>query len=275
MRHVLVIGVGVAVAGFGGCIAVESGDTVLHVDAADRAEEKHIRSDLWRVQKAVSEVRVRYGLEDVAVRVSVRELGGLGETTPAFDGLHVKGATFVLNKRLFTDQHPDLDAIILGLTSHELAHALHYARMSRADALELGLRYDRMMSKPEGPDHDWIRAYEQVTDMTAIALGFGEALIHQKKASEANLAANHPPKVWDFYLHEHEIRSLMEDRDLLRARTREALATLGLRSLESLLDHPAFDEDGDLIFGTQSSLSPRERVLLVLAIEASRGEPTP
>lgn len=230
----------------GGCLSVERGDTVLRVKAGDREEEKALRRELWRVEKAVAEVRVHYGLEDIAIEVTVTEMGGLGQTSPLVSGLSVSGASFVMNKRLFLEQHPDLDDIVLGLTSHELAHALHYARMSDTDLIELGLTYDSMLKHPEGPHKDWVRAYEQLTDMTAIAMGYGEVLIHQKSASEANLAANHPEHVWDFYLHEHEIRALMADEAELLRKMEEAMVVLALPSLRRFLEHPRLDADGDL-----------------------------
>ncbi len=83
--------------------------------------------------------------------------------------------------------------------------------------------------------------------MTAIALGFSDSLIHQKAASEANIAANHPPRVWSFYLHEAEIRELASDRVRLRARIEECIETLGLASLREMYEHPRFDDDGDLL----------------------------
>lgn len=229
-----------------GCISTRPGDTLLRVSTPDPEEEKTLRRELWRVERAIADVRVRYGLEDITIEVEITDLGGLGQTHPAFSGLHVGGAKFVLNKRLFHDQHPDLDDIITGLTAHELAHALHYARMQPHDLVHLGSTYGSAMSHPEGHGRDWVRAYEQLTDMTAIALGYGEHLIHQKSASEANLAANHPPHVWDFYLKEPEIRDLMADRELLAGRIAAALGVLGLPSLEAFLEHPAFDDDGDL-----------------------------
>lgn len=73
--------------------------------------------------------------------------------------------------------------------------------------------------------------FEQLTDMTAIALGYAEELVHQKAASEDNLARNHPPHVWDFYLKEDEIRRLAADEEELWRRIGEALVELELRSL--------------------------------------------
>ncbi len=132
-----------------GCISVKPGDIVLHVDVEDEAEAKQIRRELWRVQRAISEVQVHYGLQDIAIEVVVTDLGGLGETSPALEGLSVHGAKFALNKHVLIDGHPDIDAIIYGLTAHELAHALHYARMHPNDLVTLGIRYDRMMKNPE------------------------------------------------------------------------------------------------------------------------------
>ena len=153
---------------------------------------------------------MRYGLEDITVAVVVTDLGGLGETTPAVSGLaNISGAKVVLNKRLFLEEHPDLDMILVGLLAHEMMHGLHYARMPKADLVELGRRYRAMMKRPDGPQREWVRAYERLTDMLTIRLGYGEELTHQKRASEANLAANDPPQVWDFYLTEPEIRAMM------------------------------------------------------------------
>jgi hypothetical protein len=232
-----------------GCIEAKSGDTLYRVDAADLEEEKVIRRKLWHVGKALEDVRVRYALEDITVSVLVTDLGGLGEASPAFSGLaNVSGAKVVLSKRLFLEEHPDLDLILTGLIAHEMMHALHYARMPRSDLIELGRRYGAMLRNPEGPQHEWVRAYERLTDMLTIKLGYGTELIHQKRASEANLAANDPPQVWDFYLTEEEIRAMMADPDLLDREIDAAIEIISLPSTRGLRDTPVLlDEDGDLV----------------------------
>ena len=226
-----------------GCVHVDPGGTVLNVRVDDPDEARAVRLQMWRVERAVEIVRVEYGLEDIAIEVIVTDLGGLGETMPGLDdSLHVEAAIVTLNKNLFIEEHPDLDDILLGLLAHELAHGLHYARMSRADTVELGLNYDQFMKHPS-PDTDlerWIRAYEQYTDITTIAHGYGDQLVHQKRASEENLAIHHPPKVWDFYLHEDEIRAFMADPGAMIAAANEHLETLNLSSLDSMREHPRF-----------------------------------
>jgi hypothetical protein len=243
LRSMVVAALVVWLPALAGCVHVDPGGTVLNVRVDDPDEDRAVRLQMWRVERAIEIVRVEYGLEDIAVEVIVTDIGGLGETMPGLDdSLHVEAAIVTLNKSLFIEEHPDLDAILLGLLAHEMAHGLHYARMSRADTIELGVNYDQFMKHP-APDtqlESWIRAYEQYTDMTTIAHGYGEQLVHQKRASEENLAIHHPPKVWDFYLHEDEIRELMADPELLVARANEHLDTLNLPSLESMREHPRF-----------------------------------
>jgi len=126
-------------------------------------------------------------------------------------------------------------------------HAWHYTHMSEDDLLELALRYNAMLDNPEGPQRDFIRAYERLTDMMTIEFGYGEQLIHQKRASHANIAIHPPPAVWEFYLDEHEIRAMMADEALLHEEIGKALDTLELPSLEAARAKPIFDQDGDFL----------------------------
>jgi hypothetical protein len=230
------------------CSTVRRGDTLYRVRADDLEERRAIHRQLWRVQRAVAEVRAAYELDDIALEVVVTNLAGLGQTTPALAGLaEIRGAKVVLAKHLLLGQHEELDEILLGLVAHELAHALHYTRLSKADLVELGLRYDQMLANPNGPARRPIRAYERLTDLTVIALGFGDALVYQKRASEANLAANDPPQVWDFYLTEPEIRALLSDRRLLRQEIEAAIAAVALPSFKRLKLDALVDADGDLL----------------------------
>lgn len=230
------------------CSTVRRGDTLYRVRADDLDEQRSIHRQLWRVQRAIADVRETYELDDIALEVVITTLGGLGQTTPAIAGLaEIRGAKVLLNKRLFLEEHEELDEILLGLMAHELAHALHYARLSKADLVELGLRYDQMLANPRGPARRSIRAYERLTDMTVIALGYGEALTHQKRAAEANLALNEPPEVWDFYLTEPEIRRLMRDRRALRDEIETAIRALALPSFKRLNLDALVDADGDLL----------------------------
>lgn len=231
------------------CINTRAGDTLYRVETDSLEEEKAIRRQLWRVGKAVEDVRMRYALEDVTVAVAVTELGGLGAATPALSGLaNVSGAKVVLSKRLLLEPPSDLDQVLVGLLAHELMHALHYARFSRADLATIGLRYDAMMRDEHGPQREWVRAYERFTDMLTIKYGYGLELIHQKRASEANLAANDPPQVWDFYLTEAEIRGYLADDASLDRDIEAAMAIIDLPSVEALRDLPLlFDADGDFV----------------------------
>lgn len=232
-----------------GCVNTRRGDTLYRVKAATASEEKQIRRQLWRVGRAFEDVRVRYALDDVTVQVVITDLRGLGETTPAFSGAaEVSGAKVLLNKRLLLDEYEDLDEILHGLAAHELMHALHYARLPRAELIPLGRRYAEAMRNPQGTQRPWVRAYERFTDMMTIRMGYGEALIHQKRASEAHLTAPGPPQVWDFYLTEPEIRAMMADPELLTREARAALSLLGLPSATRLFEKPLeLDGDGDLV----------------------------
>lgn len=231
-----------------GCVSCKPGDTVYRVKVDDEEEAKLVRLKMWRVARAVEIVSVRYGLTDITVEVIIEDLGGLGETQPTLTpAAEVDGAKMFINKRLFVEGHPDLDDILLGLVAHELAHAMHYSRMSTRDLATLGIRYDRAMKNPDGPQVEWVRSYERLTDMTAIALGFGPELVHQKRASEQNLAENDPEHVWDFYLKEDEIVELTNDRERLRASIQEELDVLKLPSLSRLPEHLKFDQDGDVV----------------------------
>ena len=232
-----------------GCINTRRGDTLYRVKAATPSEEKQIRRQLWRIGRAMEDVRVRYALDDVTVHVVVTDLQGLGETTPAFSGsAEVSGSRVLINKRLLLDEYENLDEILHGLAAHELMHALHYARMPRTELIVLGQRYAEATRYPHGRQRPWVRAYERLTDMMTIRMGYGEELIHQKRASEALLTAPGPPEVWDFYLTEPEIRAMMADPDLLLREARAALVLLELPSATRLFEKPIeLDEDGDLV----------------------------
>jgi len=233
-----------------GCVASRRGATLMTVNVDDRQQEKQIRRQLSQLLKATEDVKIRYGLTDIEVEAIVVEMGGLGATTPAFSRAgKVNTAVVVINKRLFLDPEyrDDIDEILTGLMAHELAHALHYARMSRPDLVTLGYRYKKFMDNPNGKWRDWAEAYEQLTDLMAIYFGYGEELIHQKRASELNLAHNGPEQVWDFYLTEEEIRELVEDGEHFRQRFRETADRVGLRSFNPDTYDVVLDEDGDLI----------------------------
>lgn len=245
MSRTVVVPLLLALAFLTGCISVDTGGTAINLRTDSEAKEARIRTELWRIEKAVEQVRFRYGLNHVPVEVIVTDLGGLGETIPALDGMaSVHGGIVRINESTLLDLHPDTDDILLGLFAHELAHALHYDRLSPTDLARLGTRYNRYYNSLDEELRPWIEAYEQLTDMTAIALGYAEPLIHQKHASEANLATNHPDHVWDFYLNESEIRALDADRSLLYQRIDEALAIVDLPSLNFLAGKPVFDEFG-------------------------------
>jgi len=232
-----------------GCTTIRPGDTVYRIKAVDLEEEKVIRRKLWHVGRAVEDVRVRYALDDITVSVVITDLGGLGEATPTFSGLaDVSGARILLSKRLFLEDHPELDMVLTGLLAHEMMHALQYARMPKQDLIEVGRRYNAAMDNPNGPQREWVRAFERLTDMMTIKLGYGEELTYQKAASEANLAANDPAMVWDFYLTEPEIRAMMADSELLDREMRAAVDVLGLPSARVMLETPVvLDEHGDLV----------------------------
>lgn len=235
----------------GGCVSVRRGDTLFHVETAALEDEKTIRRELWRIERAIEDVRLRYGLEGVTLEIDVTDLGGLGETAPALSGLaDISGAKVHINSRLFLEEElidHNLDDVLTGLIAHEFMHAWHYTHMSTADLIELGRRYQAMLDDPHGPQREWIRAYERLTDMMTIEFGYGEQLVHQKQASHANIAIHHPPAVWDFYLDGHEIRAMMADEAALRAEIAAALDILDLPSLDAARARPVFDSDGDFV----------------------------
>lgn len=217
------------------CLHVPPGATILTVETDDPKVEQAVRPELWRVERAVEAIKIRYGLTDIGIEVVVTDLGGLGETRPALDErLGIEAAVVSLHERLFLDGHPDLDDILVGLLAHELVHGLQEARASRGDLAVIGFRYERFLLEPANESlREWVMHFEQLTDMTAIAHGYAEELVHQKRASAENLARNHPKHVWDFYLGEDEIRALAADPESLRARMEAALIVVNLRSVEA------------------------------------------
>ncbi|MEM6568673.1 MAG: hypothetical protein AAF957_09705 [Planctomycetota bacterium] len=227
-----------------GCRSSHSGRSSIRVIGCTTAEEDTIRLQEWRVLRAMEDVIVRYGLEGLDVDVVIEEEGGLGESRPEVDLiLDVTGAHVSINRALLLDDPPAGDDVFLGLFAHELAHALHYARIDRADLLILAERYVRFFENPSGSLKPWAAAYEQLTDMTAIAHGYGVPLQAQKRASAENVARHHPKKVWDFYLTEEEIARLDADRDLLAERMDEAAKVVGLSSLMRLVEELKVLED--------------------------------
>lgn len=224
------------------------GQTTFRIKVDDVGEQKAIRRELWRASKAVEDVRVKYGLTSYNVQIVVTDSEGLGSAMPTLSPIAVvKGARIVLSKLLFLSDHPEIDQIMVGMAAHEMAHAMHYTGMSRLDLLDLGRRYNKALNNPDGPQVAWVRTYERMTDMTAIALGYGDELIWQKRASAQNLALNEPKGVWDFYLTEDEIRAYMADRKAVRDAITASLEELNLPSLRRFRDRLRFDEDGDVI----------------------------
>ncbi|MEM9379915.1 MAG: hypothetical protein AAGB93_08175 [Planctomycetota bacterium] len=220
-----------------GCRSTESGRSSIRVVGCTPAEEDAIRLQEWRVLRAMEDVVVRYGLEGLDVDVVIEQEGGLGETRPEVDLiLDVTGARVSIHRALLLDDPPAGDDVLVGLFAHELAHALHYSRMSRADLLVFAERYVRFFEDPTGSLRPWAAAYEQLTDMTAIAHGYAEPLQAQKRASALNVARHHPKKVWDFYLTEDEIADLGADRERLRERMERAARTVDLASVDRFVE---------------------------------------
>jgi hypothetical protein len=216
-----------------GCRATLGGGTTIRVPGATRTEEDAIRLQEWRIERAAQQVIVAYGLEGLDLEIVLEEEGGLGKTRPRLDAIaEVDGATVSINRRLFLDDPPASDDVLLGLFAHELAHALHYAHMSEVDLVVFAERYGRFYLDPQGDLRAWAAAYERLTDLTAIAYGYAEPLIAQKIASKDNVARHHPKKVWDFYLEPEEIAELAGDPSALRSRIDAAAAVVGLFSLE-------------------------------------------
>ena len=219
------------------CQADGGASTSIRVEDATGEQEDEIRLQEWRVERAVQEVLVRYGLEGLNVSIVIEEEGGLGETKPNVDAiLDVTGVTVSINERLFLDEPPAGDDVLLGLFAHELAHALHYSKMSRLELVEFGERYLRFFENPEGHLKPWAAAYERFTDLTAIAYGFGVPLTAQKVASKDNVARHHPHKVWDFYLEPVDIRALSKDPVALKKRIDQALDVVNIGSLREFAE---------------------------------------
>jgi hypothetical protein len=214
------------------CQPTQSGRTSITVRASDKDEEVAIRRQEWMVDKAVEDVVITYDLELENLDVVIEQEGGLGETQPEFAvDLLVDGSTVSINKLLFLEKNPEQDAILLGLFAHELGHALHYSEMSELDLAVFGEKYERFYLDPQGGLRDWAEAYEQFTDLTAIAHGYGAPLIQQKIRSQDNVSKNHPPKVWNFYLKPDEIAALMQDRESFEKKRDATLEVIDLDSL--------------------------------------------
>jgi len=233
MRTLLIL----ALALLPGCVSTPRGSGVISVEVDDPEQEIAIRRQLYLVEEAIELAVIAYELERITIDVVVRDLGPLGQTTPDFDPfLEVDAATIKLSTTLFSDPETDLQAVLIGLMAHEMGHALHYAHMSDADLLALGERYEAFSKNPQGPERDWAKAYEQLTDMTAIAHGFAEPLIAQMVASKDNITHHHPKHVWNFYLTPEEIRELDADRALLRERMLAAAKTVDLADLTRFIE---------------------------------------
>lgn len=214
------------------CQSEKGGVSSIRVKGMTKAEEDRVRLQEWRVERAMQEVIVRYDLEGLNIMVVIEEEGGLGETKPSVDLiLEATGATVSINERLFLDDPPASDDVLLGLFAHELGHALHYSKMNQAELIVFAERYVRFFESPHGELRRWAAAYEQFTDLTAIAHGYADVLVAQKIASKDNVARHHPEKVWDFYLEPEDIAALGKDPALLRARIDETLQVVGFTSL--------------------------------------------
>lgn len=227
----------VSILALSACAGPPRGSEIITIKVNDPEEEIAIRRQLYLVEEAIQLAVIAYELEDLTIDVVIRDLGGLGQTTPDFDPLlEVEGATIILSTTLFTDPEVDLEAVLVGLMAHEVGHALHYRHMNDLELVSLGERYQAFAGNPDGPERDWAMAYEQLTDMTAIAHGFAEPLVAQKIAAQDNITHHHPKHVWNFYLTPEEIRALDADRETLRVRMQESAAIVRLAGLTKLIE---------------------------------------
>lgn len=208
------------------------GGTIIAIRGSTPAEQEAIREHFPRIEAAVDQVVAAYGIGHLTVRVVVKPLGGLGETSPDVGyTARVFGGSVSLNKRLLLDPPDNIDEVLLGLFAHELAHAMHYEAMNTVDLAIFGQRYAAFYHSPNGRYQQWARAYERLTDLTAIAHGFAGPLAAQKRASTHNIEKYRPAKVWDFYLSGDEIALASMDPADLSQRISERLEEVKLPSL--------------------------------------------
>ncbi len=208
------------------------GGTIITIRGSDPDEAEALRAYFPRIETAVDEVVAAYGIEHLTVRVIIKPLGGLGETTPEISyTARVFGGSVSLNKRLLLDPPDNLDEVLLGLFAHELAHAMHYDAMNTVDLIIFGQRYLAFYNNPNGANQKWARSYERLTDLTAIAHGFAGPLAAQKQASTHNIEKYRPRKVWDFYLTGDEIALAAMDGSDLTQRIDARLEEVKLPSL--------------------------------------------
>ena len=209
--------------------------TLTLTQRADLTDDQHdnINQSYASLVDLQDDITRQYGIGHYSQTYVLKKTEGLGSCLPDFNILfQVKGATINLHISLFTNQQDsDLKEAIHGLLAHELAHAQHYHRLSTLELLMLGLRYGSYtLQLANSPWAEWVRSYERFTDLQAIAYGYGEALIEQKKLTRDLLgtvfSGDNPDYELSAYLTEEEIASIQQTPEVFEALLEKTLNTL-------------------------------------------------
>ncbi|WP_281646506.1 hypothetical protein [Parendozoicomonas sp. Alg238-R29] len=196
-------------------------------------QHEEISSHYALLMEVQDNITRKYKINNDTQKYVLKLTNRLGNTTPMFSGLSVSGAQINLNYTLLTfsrDDEIDKDAIT-GLVAHELAHAQHYKLLPTLDLLNLGLRYSSYEKKSsKSAWAEWVRAYEQFTDMQVIAFGYATELIAQKRKTHSYIQEHEFGKApfYEFsaYLTEEEIRALDENDETFNQKMEQLLKVL-------------------------------------------------
>lgn len=235
---------------FTGCSATRTNTVILTQQIQLPPEKSDVINRHYSHLVAVQDDIIRdYKIAHYTQEYVLKDTVRLGNTVPIFNwNLSVVGACVNLNYSLFTSKNDDIneEMSISGLVAHELAHAQHYSRFSKIELIRLGLRYesyDKLLSNYKLAP--WIRSYERFTDLQAIAYGYANELIEQKRRTLQYIKEHElgEDQFYEFsaYLTPKEILLLSQDRELFTKKLEEELAVLKWSSFYEIAEEFPLD----------------------------------
>ncbi|CAM3502877.1 hypothetical protein [Parendozoicomonas haliclonae] len=237
-----------------GCTEPDNG-TVILTQQARITDEQHDRINrhyayLVDVQDNITR---DYQIGAYTQKYVLKQTERLGNTLPSLNWrLAVDGAIINLNYDLFmAELQPGQNKpAIQGLIAHELAHAQHYLYFSARELLLLGFRYRSYESHhADSPWAEWVRSYEQFTDMQAIAYGYATPLIAQKYKTQEYLKKEASPQqhyAFSAYLTPEQILRMQADPNLFDQHLTVLLKTLEWEVFQNIASRfPAYKKSNN------------------------------
>ncbi|KEQ16225.1 hypothetical protein [Endozoicomonas numazuensis] len=225
-----------------GCSGQEEG-TVILTQQVYLPEDDHdaINKNYSQLVDIQDDVARRYEIGSRTQKYVLKKTERLGSTLPRFNmGLDVTGAQINLNYSLFLANIKENNSkeAILGLVAHELAHAQHYHYFSLYELLQLAIRYHSYEKKMANSQWaNWVRAYERFTDLQAIAYGYANPLVEQKRKTLYYLISESANEA-QFYA----FGAYLTEQEIIDMRTNPVLFHQALQETLTVLEWPIFSE---------------------------------